>query len=202
VRKCFAVCLPSLLCTAVTACLCGFLLSLAATARAAAPGAVPGSAADPLVTQAWVEEYVQKSFAPLNERLSQMEQKLGSRVYIVLTIGGGQALINGKAVSIPAPPQIMGAGYTMVPARFIGEALGLKVDWQAAGRRVIFSGQGQNIVLTIDSTTATINGQPYVMPMAPLIAGGYTLVHARFVGEAFHCKVEWDPLTRQVTISN
>jgi uncharacterized Zn-binding protein involved in type VI secretion len=162
--------------------------------------ALPGSAADPLITIGWLEEYVQSSFEPLNKRLEELEQKLSSNVKIVLTIGNPTAQVNGKTATIPAPPQIMGAGYTMVPARFIGEALGLGVEWDAAGRKVVFSGQGQNIALTIGNNTASINGKPYAMPIAPLIAGSHTLVHARFISEALHCKVEWNPATRQVTI--
>ena len=197
VKGAFNASLPRLLLVSVVACALGLALFLAVPVAAASPG----SAADPLVTQDWVEDYVQRAFAPLHQRIDQMEQNLGGRVYIVLAIGSAQALVNGKAQTIPAPPQIMGAGYTMVPARFIGEALGLKVDWHAASRKVTFSSQGQSITLTIDSTTANINGQPYTMPMAPVIAGDYTLVHVRFVSEAFRCLVDWDPNTRQVTIT-
>ena len=198
----FTAYLPYLLLTAVTACALGLLLSVAIKANASAPTDVtPGSAADPLVTQEWFEDYVQKSFDPLYKRLEQLELPLTGGVRIVLNIGSAQALVNGKAVNIPAPPQIMGAGYTMVPARFIGEALGLAVEWDAASRQVSFSGQGQSIVLTIDRSSAVINGQPYTMPMAPLIVSGYTLVHVRFVSEAFHCQVEWNAGARQVIVT-
>ena len=161
----------------------------------------PGSYSDPLITKAWLETYVQECFEPVIKRIDQLEQKLGGFVNIVLTIAKSEAEVNGKITAIPAPPQIMGAGYTMVPARFIGEALGLSVDWDAAERKVTFSGQGQNVTLTINQNTASINGHTYTMPMAPLISGGYTLVHVRFISEAFHCKVEWQEKTRQVFIS-
>lgn len=199
-KKAFFAYLPRLLLTAATALALGLLLSAAVPLQAVpARAASPGSAADPLVTQEWVEDYVERSFAPLNLRLEQLEQKLGFR--IVLTIGSQQAYVNGQTVQIPAPPQLLGAGYTMVPARFIGEALGLTVDWDAVSRKVTFSGQGQSITLTIDRTTASINGQAYAMPFAPVIKDGHTLVHARFVSEAFNCQVNWDPDTRQVTIT-
>jgi hypothetical protein len=201
VKKAFTAYFPRPLLAAVAACAFGLLLSLAVPAGAAFPGdAIPGSAADPLVTRAWVEDYVQESFAPLYQRLDQLEQRLGG-VNIVLTIGSNQALISGKTVTVPAPPQIMGAGYTMVPARFIGEALGLKVDWNDASRKVTFSGPRQDIALIIGNTAADINGQAYAMPMPPVIAGGYTLVHVRFVSEAFGCKVDWNQNTRQVIIT-
>ena len=196
-RKVLAINITHLLLIAITACVLSFSFSLAVPASAA----TPGSAADPLVTQEWVDDYIQKSFEPLSQRLDLLEQKLGGRVDIVLTIGKGQALVNGNMEPIPAPPQIMGAGYTMAPARFIGEALGLNVDWDAVNRKVTFSGQGQNIILTIDRPTASINGHDYAMPIAPVIAGGYTLVHVRFISEAFRCQVGWNPNTRQVTIT-
>lgn len=193
----FAASLPRLLLVSIAACALGLLLFGAVPVKAASPG----SASDPLVTQDWVEDYVQRAFEPLHQRIDQMEQNLGWRVNIVLTIGSREALVNGKAETVPTSPQIMGAGYTMVPARFIGEALGLKVDWDDFSRQVTFSGQGQNVTLTIGRTTAGINGQAYTMPMAPVIAGAYTLVHVRFVSEAFRCQVGWDPKTRQVTIT-
>ncbi|MCL1976281.1 MAG: copper amine oxidase N-terminal domain-containing protein [Firmicutes bacterium] len=175
----------------------GFILSTTIKALAAAPG----SATDPLITQAWLEEYVQEQIAPLKQRLIQLEQKLGGNVNILLTIGSAQAYVNGKTTTIPAPPMIMGAGYTMAPARFIGEALGLKVEWDAKNRLVTFNGGGQSITLTIGSDIAMINSQPYTMPIAPLIANGYTLVYVRFISEAFHCQVEWEQNKRQITVT-
>lgn len=183
------------LCLLLTAFALGALFSLGQPAQAA----VPGSADDPLVTQDWVEDYVNAQFAPLQQRLDNLSQKQGSN--IVLTIDSNQALVNGSYVTIPAAPQLMGAGYTMVPARFIGEALGLTVEWDPVTRKVSFTGQGRNVTLTIDKTTATINGASYAMPYAPVIWNGHTLVHARFVSEAFQCKVDWYPDTRRVTIT-
>jgi hypothetical protein len=197
VQRIITVNLPYLLLVAVLACALSFLFSFTVPVSAASPG----SAADPLVTQEWVDDYVQKSFAPLNQRLDQLEQKVSGNVYIVLTIGSSLALVNGKTTPIPAPPRIMGTGYTMAPARFIGEALNLNVDWDAINREVTFSGQGQSITLTVDHTTASINGHIYTMLTAPVIVGGYTLVHVRFISEVFNCQVDWDPHTRQVAIS-
>jgi len=189
---------------ALTTFVAGSLFFLTLTARAAgthtSAGPIPGSAADPVVTQAWVEEYAEAQFAPLLQQLEQIAQKLSP--HIVLTIGSRQAMINGQTVETAVAPQIMGAGYTMVPARFIGEALGLKVDWDDASRKVSFSGQGRDVTLTIGNTTAIINGQTNVMPFAPLIIEGRTLVHVRFVSEAFLCRVEWDGQTRRVIINH
>ena len=45
-----------------------------------------------------------------------------------LQVGANQATVDGQSVSLDAPAQIIG-GSTMVPLRFVGEALGAVVDW-------------------------------------------------------------------------
>lgn len=47
---------------------------------------------------------------------------------IRLTVGNSQAIVNGKAVNLEVPAKIV-QSRTLVPARFIGEALGAEVEW-------------------------------------------------------------------------
>lgn len=56
---------------------------------------------------------------------------------IKLYIGSTTAYKNGQTVQMDVPPEILAAsGSTMVPLRFISEALGCGVDWAAATRTV------------------------------------------------------------------
>jgi len=49
-------------------------------------------------------------------------------------------MVNGKDISFPeAPPTIIN-GRTMVPARPLAEALGAKVEWDAANKTVVVTG--------------------------------------------------------------
>ena len=50
---------------------------------------------------------------------------------IALTIGSSQAAVNGQAQPIDTPALLV-AGHTMVPLRFISQALGAAVGWDAA----------------------------------------------------------------------
>jgi len=52
-----------------------------------------------------------------------------------LQIGNSMASVNGRNVALDVPPSIIG-GSTMVPLRFVSEALGADVDWQAVNRTV------------------------------------------------------------------
>ncbi len=50
---------------------------------------------------------------------------------IVLTIGDNMAKINDVEIELDVPAQLLN-GRTMVPLRFIGEAMGAKVNWEEA----------------------------------------------------------------------
>jgi len=49
---------------------------------------------------------------------------------VSLVIGQNQAMINGQAVPVDVPPMVVG-GRTMVPLRFVSQALGATVNWDA-----------------------------------------------------------------------
>lgn len=58
-----------------------------------------------------------------------------------LRVGSDEALLNGKNMSLDAPPRVI-AGTTYVPLRFVSEALGAQVAWDSARRTVIISADG------------------------------------------------------------
>ena len=163
-----------------------------------------GTAINPLVSEAWVEEYVAQQVAPLTARLDALQKRayayLGIQpVDITLTIGSPQVLINGQQRTIDVAPKIIGAGYTMVPVRFVAESLGIEVEWLPQSQQVKFVGDNKTMLLTIGSTTAMIDGKEYMLAAAPIIdnslSEGRTLVHVRFVSEAFGCTLDWEPKT-------
>lgn len=60
---------------------------------------------------------------------------LGKQV-VVLWIGKKEALVNGATLSMSAAPTIV-SGKTLVPLRFIGEALGASVEWVASSKTIL-----------------------------------------------------------------
>ncbi len=61
---------------------------------------------------------------------------------IELHLGDRQATVNGKSVTLDVPAQEI-EGHTMVPLRFLGEALGGTVKWNDATRTVTIVTDGQ-----------------------------------------------------------
>jgi len=60
---------------------------------------------------------------------------------IQLTIGSRTAFVNGRQVMLDVPPMVVG-GRTLVPLRFVSEAMGARVDWDPASRAVFITSAG------------------------------------------------------------
>jgi hypothetical protein len=126
---------------------------------------------------------------------------LAQETVIQLTIGKNIAMIDGIPVPLDVPPIILN-GRTMVPIRFISEAFGAEVQWDAETRtvRIYFEKTFTRVTLQINNTIARINDKIVTLDAPPTIINGRTMVPIRFISEAFGATVDWDNATRTVTI--
>lgn len=77
-------------------------------------------------------------------------------ITIVLTIGSNTAYVNGKAVVLGAAAQLIN-GSTMVPIRFISEALGAIVEWDKTLQSVIIFQNNTEISTSVESERDSAN---------------------------------------------
>lgn len=70
-------------------------------------------------------------------------------ILIQLTIGSQAAMVNGKQTKLDVPPMIMN-GRTLVPIRFISEALGAEVAFDAATRTITIQAPDGKALLSLD----------------------------------------------------
>lgn len=128
--------------------------------------------------------------------------KLSQRT-IALNIGSPGASLNGLNVALDAPAFInTQSNRTLVPLRFIGEALGARVEWLPVARQVRVTDGEQEILLTIDSQIVLKNGQSTRIDCAPLIVPpGRTFLPLRFVSEALGAEVVYDEVTKRIIIT-
>ncbi len=116
---------------------------------------------------------------------------------VELTVGSDNAKVNGLERRLDAAPYIDG-GRTLVPLRFIGEALGAKVDYDNG---VITVTAGEDVVvMNVGSADFTVNGEARVMETVPVLKNDRTLVPVRMISEALGMEVGWDGEARKVTI--
>ena len=118
-------------------------------------------------------------------------------------IGKPYVYINGIMVKMEVAPFIKD-GRTFVPVRYVAEPFGAQVIWNGNERKITLIHK-KFIELWIGNPQVMIDETPiYIDPanasVAPFIMEGRTLLPLRFVSEAFGATVNWDPITKKVTI--
>ena len=127
---------------------------------------------------------------------------------LVMRIDNQQALKTGELVRInddeALAPVFSQNGRTMVPFRFLATAFGAELDWDGDTGSVIINLDGVNLVLPINSTSATKNGQPVtISEPAQIMTLGRTFVPFRAVSELLGgINLEYDASTMSIIASN
>ena len=92
---------------------------------------------------------------------------------------GISVMVNGTAVKFPDQKPVVQNERTLVPVRFVAEALGHKVSWDADSNSVnIDSGK---IVLYIGTTKAVIDGKSVTLDVASTVIHNCTMIPLRVV---------------------
>lgn len=118
---------------------------------------------------------------------------------IVLTINERVSQVFGNVVVNDVAPVIRGER-TMLPIRFIAQALGAEVAWDDALNKVTITKEDGTIELYIGSPVAVVNGENIELDAPAFIENSRTYLPLRFVAEHLGAKVLWDAETQQVTI--
>jgi hypothetical protein len=118
---------------------------------------------------------------------------------VKLQLNSKQAFIDGKETQMDVAPMLV-SGNTMVPLRFIGEALSATIDWDGNEKKVTYKLGKQEVIVWIGKKEALVNGSQMTMVTAPVIISGKTLVPLRFIGEALGASVEWVASTKSILI--
>ena len=109
---------------------------------------------------------------------------------IELIVGNRTAVVDERFAELDAAPYIKN-GRTFLPVRFVAEALGASVGWDAATSTATLSSEEGIIKLTTHDKTITVNGKRIKMDVAPEIANGRMMLPIRPVAEALNCTVGW-----------
>jgi hypothetical protein len=178
---------------------------------AGAAGPQPGTGGDPLVTKSYLDRYLGQAMGELKEQLAYLKietrkiderlKRLEARLIqpIILTLGQAEARQGDTVTNLAKAPYVK-EGRTMLPFRFIGEAMGAEVVWEGAAKQAIFKRGSQMVRLTIGSKQAELNGSLVELDAAPELADSVTMVPVRFVADGLGARIEWLPEQKQVII--
>jgi hypothetical protein len=128
---------------------------------------------------------------------------LAAGFMIKFTIGKSTYEESSQVKTMDATPFIENER-TYVPVRYLALALGVSedgIDWNRTTRAVTITKGNKNIVLTIDSNVASINGESKYLDVTPVIRDARMYLPARFIAEALEYKVDWDGNSRTAIIT-
>lgn len=119
---------------------------------------------------------------------------------IILTIGQKDATVFGKKVTNDVAPVVKN-DRTMLPIRFIAEALGADVKWNGEEQKVTITKDSTVIVITIGSDKALVNNKEEQLDSAAYIENDRTYLPIRFVTENIGADVKWNDTDKTVIIT-
>ena len=119
---------------------------------------------------------------------------------VKLTIGSTTAYVNGQAKTLDVAPVIENSR-TLMPLRFIAEAMGATVEWDGATSTATLTEGETKVVITLGSTTAYVNGTAKTLDAPAESRNGRTLLPVRFIAESFGAQVAWDGSTSTATLT-
>ncbi|MBC7194319.1 MAG: PKD domain-containing protein [Caldisericia bacterium] len=139
-------------------------------------------------------------------RIEVKEKKIEKPLIIIrLYIGKTTYYVNDEIKNMDVAPIIL-EGRTLLPIRYVAEALGATVGWDGVEKKVTISFKDKIIELWIGNNTARVNGEyKYIDPsnpnVKPLIISGRTMLPIRFIAENLGCKVDWNAELKEVKIT-
>ena len=136
---------------------------------------------------------------------TEAEEDLSAR-QMILTIGEKEAMVFGERKTNDVAPQIVN-DRTMLPARFVAENLGAKVEWNGETEVVTIRGNNLKdgtevtIVITIGSDLAYVNGKEYRLDSPAFVENDRTYTPIRFISEELGASVDWIESEQKVVIT-
>lgn len=139
---------------------------------------------------------------PSNEVTARTVAEIVTR----LTIGNTQYRVDGQLRQMDAAP-IIYESRTLLPIRYVAEAIGATVLWDASDERVTVMLNDTVVELWIGSNIARVNGVPTPIDtnnsqVKPLIMPpGRTMMPLAFISRSLGCDVQWNEAAREVTVT-
>ncbi len=128
------------------------------------------------------------------------------QIQVRLYVGNTIYYVEDELREMDAAP-IIREGRTLLPIKYVAEAIGAKVAWSNTEKKVTVTLDKKVIELWIDKNTARVDGKSMLIDpdnksVKPIIIPpGRTMVPLRFIVENLGCKVDWNGNTQEVKVT-
>jgi len=118
---------------------------------------------------------------------TDISDKAFSNAY--MKIGNDYSFVGGRVYDIVSP--VIQNGTVYVPLRFVAEALGGRVAWDASTSRIQIVTDKNAVIMTVGSSEARLNGSITELETAPIISGGTTMVSLETLSLVLGVEIKW-----------
>lgn len=110
-------------------------------------------------------------------------------------------ILDGQTMTFEVDPAVEN-NRVLVPLRAIFEAMGATVTWNQATQTATATRGDTEVILPLNSTKPTVNGQAWALDVPAKVVNQRTLAPLRFVGEALGGTATWDGDYYRVTLTS
>ncbi|WP_308636658.1 stalk domain-containing protein [Paenibacillus silvisoli] len=121
------------------------------------------------------------------------------RTKIELKVGSKSAKVGGQPYQLDVSPLLLN-GTTYLPLRFVTEAMGAQIGWEAALKRVSVLRGDKLLEMRVGRKDFLLTGVRKQSEVAPIMRSGRTLVPIRLVSEQLGLQVNWDGKLGTITV--
>ncbi|HWP98112.1 MAG TPA: DUF5050 domain-containing protein [Syntrophomonadaceae bacterium] len=108
-----------------------------------------------------------------------------------------RVFLDGQELSFDVPPVVVD-GRVLVPLRQIFDYLSLPLIWDS---NTMTAGYGKTCC-TIGCTKAWIENKEITLDVPPMLINSRTMVPLRFMAEAAHCAINYNPVSNSISITS
>lgn len=145
-------------------------------------------------------DWKQITIGEKNSEITRIDPIFTDGTVITMTVGSTSYTVNGVAKTMDVAP-IIRNNRTMLPARYVAEALGATVTWDAKLSKAFVSASGISITIPVGPSIPLVNGSSVWVDTPAFIENDRMYVPVRFLAEQLGATVIWDAATATATIT-
>lgn len=139
--------------------------------------------------------------APLSHTTATAAPITSGTTYVVFYLDNKEAFLNGQQVTLDSPA-VARKGRTYVPAKFLGDAFGMKVEWQEETRTVLMVTPTHEILLDTVNKEAWVNGFAYPFDDVAMLMNGRLMIKLTWLSDYMGATYTYNEELRRVDVTH
>lgn len=137
--------------------------------------------------------------APLTHAAVKEAPIAAGTSYVVFYLDNKEAFLNGKQVTLDSPA-VIHKGKTFVPAKFLGDAFGMKVEWQQETKTIWMVTPTHEILLDTVNKEAWVNGFAFPFDDVAMLVNGRLLIKLTWLSDYMGATYTYNPEFRRIDV--